>query len=66
MSSASQPRFSPGTDESSATKAVASLLTEGGGRWVLTKEGEALERSFKFKTFGKTWVRVVITRVRDA
>lgn len=50
------PRFSPGTDESSASPALDALLSPSGGRWTLAKEGEALERSFRFKTFAKTWV----------
>lgn len=52
-----QPRFSPGTDEAAATSTLNSLLASEGGRWTLANEGEALERSFKFKTFAKTWVR---------
>lgn len=54
-----QPRFSQGTDEASAKSSLDNLLVDAsnGGRWALTKEGEALERSFKFKTFAKTWVR---------
>ncbi|KAM0254990.1 hypothetical protein ACHAQJ_006218 [Trichoderma viride] len=32
------------------------LLASHGGRWTLTSDGEALERSFKFKNFAKTWV----------
>jgi 4a-hydroxytetrahydrobiopterin dehydratase len=52
-----QPRFSPGTDEAAATPRLNSLLTSEGGRWTLTNDGEALERSFKFKTFAKAWVR---------
>ncbi|UNI21833.1 4a-hydroxytetrahydrobiopterin dehydratase [Purpureocillium takamizusanense] len=63
-SSSASPRFSAGTDEASARAAVASLLARpspspsspgGEGRWALVKDGEALERSFKFKTFAKTW-----------
>ncbi|EFY87560.1 hypothetical protein J3458_002138 [Metarhizium acridum] len=50
-----QPRFSPGTDETSAASALAPLLTSSGGQWTLSSEGKALERSFKFKTFAKTW-----------
>ncbi|TWU76450.1 hypothetical protein ED733_007105 [Metarhizium rileyi] len=50
-----QPIFSPGTDETFATAALAPLLTSSGGRWTLASDGQALERSFKFKTFGKTW-----------
>jgi len=46
-----QPRFSPGTDEASATKSLEALRP----RWTVTNEGEAIERSFKFKTFAKTW-----------
>lgn len=51
------PRFSKGTDEATALSGLQSLLSSDGGRWMLTSEGEALERSFKFKTFAKTWVR---------
>ncbi|KAF5123781.1 Pterin-4-alpha-carbinolamine dehydratase [Metarhizium anisopliae] len=50
-----QPRFSPGTDETSTASALAPLLASSGGRWTLSSEGKALERSFKFKTFAKTW-----------
>lgn len=62
-------RFSSGTDETTALPALQALLSPSqtvggdgaasgvGGRWTLTKEGEALERTFKFKTFTKTWVR---------
>ncbi|GJN66959.1 hypothetical protein PLIIFM63780_004429 [Purpureocillium lilacinum] len=61
-----KPRFSAGTDEASAQAALAPLLqasspsssgggAAGSGRWALVKDGEALERSFKFKTFAKTW-----------
>lgn len=32
------------------------LLVSHGGKWTLTSDGEALERSFKFKNFTKTWV----------
>ncbi|CAH0048869.1 unnamed protein product [Clonostachys solani] len=49
------PRFSKGTDETTAVSSLQSLLSSEGGRWTLTSEGEALERSFKFKTFAKTW-----------
>ncbi|KAH8121333.1 transcriptional coactivator/pterin dehydratase [Trichoderma asperelloides] len=31
------------------------LLVSNGGKWTLTSDGEALERSFKFKNFTKTW-----------
>ncbi|KAM0076147.1 hypothetical protein ACKRZS_011736 [Fusarium odoratissimum] len=50
-----QPQFSAGTDAASVTPALKALTSEG-GRWTLTKDGAALERQFKFKTFSKTWV----------
>ncbi|KAL6860186.1 hypothetical protein ACO1O0_004212 [Amphichorda felina] len=50
-----QPRFSPGTDEAAATGHLSSLLVSEGGRWTLANDGEAIERSFKFKTFAKAW-----------
>ncbi|KAH6688003.1 pterin-4-alpha-carbinolamine dehydratase family protein [Plectosphaerella plurivora] len=53
--SSQQPRFSKGSDERSMTAALNPLLNSSGGRWALTKEGEALERTFKFKNFAKTW-----------
>lgn len=53
----SSPRFASGTDAAALTPAVTPLLSASGGRWTLAAEGEALERSFKFKTFAKTWVR---------
>ncbi|KAG5992567.1 hypothetical protein E4U43_003727, partial [Claviceps pusilla] len=55
-SSTMQPCFSSGTDEPAATAALTPLLASSpGGKWELTCGGEALERSFKFKTFAKTW-----------
>ncbi|RDA82957.1 hypothetical protein CP532_0873 [Ophiocordyceps camponoti-leonardi (nom. inval.)] len=50
-SAAMQPRFAPGTDTHSVEPALASLL----GRWQLASDGRALERTFRFKTFAKTW-----------
>ncbi|KAK6948555.1 hypothetical protein Daesc_010325 [Daldinia eschscholtzii] len=52
------PQFSAGVDEPALTRALETLLASAGlgGRWVLTASGEGLERSFKFKTFAKTWV----------
>ncbi|KAI6093567.1 transcriptional coactivator/pterin dehydratase [Hypoxylon rubiginosum] len=54
---ATTPQFSPGVDEPALTRALESLLAsaELGGRWQLVPGGEGLERSFKFKTFAKTW-----------
>ncbi|KAI9902611.1 hypothetical protein N3K66_001963 [Trichothecium roseum] len=52
-----KPRFSPGTDEAASSAALVPLLSPdgAGGRWALAKNGEALERTFRFKTFAKTW-----------
>lgn len=51
--SMAQARFSAGTDAASATTLLKPLVD---GRWTLTKDGAALERQFRFKTFAKTWV----------
>jgi hypothetical protein len=53
-----QPRFSEGSAASSMTESLAPLLAASGGRWSLSASGEGLERTFKFKTFTKTWVRI--------
>ncbi|KAI0843167.1 transcriptional coactivator/pterin dehydratase [Hypoxylon sp. FL0890] len=55
---AQAPHFSPGVDEPALTRALEPLLESAarGGRWTLIPGGEGLERSFKFKTFAKTWV----------
>ncbi|KAI1495646.1 transcriptional coactivator/pterin dehydratase [Biscogniauxia marginata] len=58
MASSTTARFSPGVDETALSKALEPLLVaagQAGGRWTLTPDGEGLERSFKFKTFAKTW-----------
>ncbi|KAI1468792.1 transcriptional coactivator/pterin dehydratase [Daldinia caldariorum] len=51
------PKFSAGIDEAALTPTLEPLLASArrGGRWVLTASGEGLERSFRFKTFAKTW-----------
>ncbi|KAF4874959.1 Pterin-4-alpha-carbinolamine dehydratase [Colletotrichum siamense] len=48
-----QARFSEGSDEASLSSTLDTLLSKG--RWALVNEGEAVERSFKFKNFAKTW-----------
>ncbi|KAK2008612.1 transcriptional coactivator/pterin dehydratase [Colletotrichum eremochloae] len=45
--------FSQGSDEASLSTALETLLEAG--RWALVNDGEAVERSFKFKNFAKTW-----------
>ncbi|KAI1409092.1 transcriptional coactivator/pterin dehydratase [Hypoxylon sp. FL1857] len=54
---AQAPQFSAGVDEPALTRALEPLLASAGrgGRWELIHGGEGLERSFKFKTFTKTW-----------
>ena len=62
---ASEPKFSAGSDEVALRRALETLLLPGsgagggGGRWALVAGGEGLERSFRFKTFAKTWVSYV-------
>ncbi|KAK1988032.1 pterin 4 alpha carbinolamine dehydratase-domain-containing protein [Colletotrichum cereale] len=46
-------RFSQGSDEASLSATLETLL--GAGRWALVNGGEAVERSFRFKNFAKTW-----------
>lgn len=57
-SSVANVKFSAGADEQALGETLKTLLASaaGGGRWALTPGGEGLERSFKFKTFAKTWV----------
>ncbi|CCC06929.1 hypothetical protein SMACR_00953 [Sordaria macrospora] len=52
-----KPQFSEGSDPVVLGPALDKLLSTGGagGRWTLTQEGVAIERTFKFKTFAKTW-----------
>ncbi|KAI0894886.1 transcriptional coactivator/pterin dehydratase [Annulohypoxylon nitens] len=51
------PQFSAGVDEPALMRALEPLLASAshGGRWGLIPGGEGIERSFKFKTFAKTW-----------
>lgn len=51
---AATPKFSEGSDEPRLTKELDGLLSN---KWTLTADGQGIERSFKFKTFAKTWVR---------
>ncbi|KAB5540517.1 hypothetical protein GE09DRAFT_258602 [Coniochaeta sp. 2T2.1] len=43
-------------DVDALSRKVEPLLTQNGGRWTLANGGEALEREFRFKGFGKCWV----------
>lgn len=51
-----EPAISKGADVDALKQRLNPLLSTNGGRWTLTKNGEAMERTFKFKTFTKTWV----------
>ncbi|KAK8033365.1 pterin 4 alpha carbinolamine dehydratase [Apiospora marii] len=57
MSTTTQAKFATGSDEAALKSKLQSLLVTAatGGRWNLIGSGEGLERSFKFKTFAKTW-----------
>jgi 4a-hydroxytetrahydrobiopterin dehydratase len=50
-----QPTFSAGSDATSLTASLSTLLPPE-GRWQLTPKGNGVERTFRFKTFKKTWV----------
>lgn len=50
---APQAKFADGSDEATVGKELNSLIS---GKWTLTEDGQGIERSFKFKTFAKTWV----------
>lgn len=52
-------KFAPGANVSALTARLTPLLRQSGGRWTLTADGMGLERSFRFKTFTKTWVRTL-------
>lgn len=55
-SSMTRPKFSAGSDEEALEEALSGILSNSGGRWAMTSTGEGLERTFKFKTFSRTWV----------
>ncbi|KAL2200483.1 pterin 4 alpha carbinolamine dehydratase-domain-containing protein [Corynascus similis CBS 632.67] len=55
MSSSQLPRLTADSDPEALETFLSPLLVGNGGRWVLTMDGQALEREFKFKTFAKTW-----------
>lgn len=49
---ATKAKFSEGSDATLLSSAVGGLTS---GKWTITADGQGLERSFKFKTFAKTW-----------
>lgn len=54
-----QPSFSANADIAALKQELDPLLNLNGGKWALTTSGNGLERSFRFKTFKKTWVRII-------
>jgi hypothetical protein len=55
-----QPTFSTNYSPEQGSKDLAPLLKSNGGKWTLIESGKGVERTFKFKTFKKTWVRFVL------
>jgi hypothetical protein len=58
MPVATDIRVSDGEPDSSTIIEQATTLVEKRG-WTLCADGKGLERDFRFKTFGKTWVSVI-------
>jgi hypothetical protein len=52
-----QQQFSSNYSPEQGLKEVNELLKDNRGKWDLIESGKGVERSFKFKTFKKTWVR---------
>ncbi|KAG0650283.1 Pterin-4-alpha-carbinolamine deHydratase [Hyphodiscus hymeniophilus] len=50
-----QATFSSNYDPERASQDLSPLLNANGGKWALSASGKGVERSFKFKTFKKTW-----------
>ena len=50
------PNFAPGSDTAALNPALKQLVSRPEAPWRLTATGEGVERSFRFKTFAKTWV----------
>lgn len=57
MSTQPSPTFSSNYDPEQGAKDLDPLLKSNGGKWGLIESGKGVERSFRFKTFKKTWVR---------
>ena len=49
------PALSSNYDPTQAARDLEPLLKASGGNWALNSSGQGVERSFKFKTFKKTW-----------
>ena len=51
------PKYSAGSDQAAMEAELHSLQRQPGSTaWKLVQDGEAIERTFKFKTFAKAWV----------
>jgi len=50
-----QPTFSSNYSPEQSSKDLQPLLKTSGGKWTLIESGKGVERTFKFKTFKKTW-----------
>lgn len=50
-----EPTFSTNYDPEQASRDLSPLLRGNGGKWTLMESGKGVERSFKFRTFKKTW-----------
>jgi 4a-hydroxytetrahydrobiopterin dehydratase len=61
---AATPKFADGSDEPRLKKELEALLSNN-NRWALTADGQGIERSFKFKTFAKTWVCMAVCRTKQ-
>ncbi|PMD46508.1 putative pterin-4-alpha-carbinolamine dehydratase [Hyaloscypha variabilis F] len=55
MSTQPTPTFSSNYPPEQGVQDLSPLLKSNGGKWVLIQSGKGVERSFKFKTFKKTW-----------
>lgn len=53
VAAAATPKFAEGSDGALLAKAVDGLVSRN---WAVTANGQGLERTFRFKTFAKTWV----------
>ncbi len=57
----SEPVFTTSPPSPSLVSAVTSSLGTNGGKWILSPDGRALERVFKFGKFKEAWVNSYIS-----
>jgi hypothetical protein len=48
------------TNKDHLLRTLQPLLLENGGKWQLGNDAKSLERMFKFKTFSKAWVSLIL------